>query len=173
LIITKNLGNSSAVWATYSKVLGKDKLIELNSTSAAQPVSNYWGTSSPSSNVFGLSTNSAHYNANGSQIAYCWHSVSGYSKIDSYVGDGGTNNFISTGFEPAFVMIKRTDDTSNWRIFDNKRGTQKELYANSSAAEPPSVSYINFNDLGFTLTNSGGWINNLNGKFIYMAFAAS
>jgi hypothetical protein len=168
LIITKVLDSSSYNWYVYHKDLGNDKYLNLNTTGAAN-TDNFWNYTFPTSSVFTHRFSSTAFD----MIYYCFHSVDGYSKIGSYVGDGGTNNFISTGFEPAFVMIKRTDSTSNWRIFDNKRGTQKELYANSTAAEPSSVSYINFNDLGFTLTSNGGWINNLNGEFIYMALATS
>jgi hypothetical protein len=168
LIITKVLDSSSYNWYVYHKDLGNDKYLNLNTTGAAN-TDNFWNYTFPTSSVFTHRFSSTAFD----MIYYCFHSVDGYSKVGSYVGDGGTNNFISTGFEPAFVMIKRTDSTSNWRIFDNKRGTQKELYANSTAAEPSSVSYINFNDLGFTLTSNGGWINNLNGEFIYMALATS
>ena len=177
LIITKNLGNSSAVWATYSVALGKDKLIELNSTSAAQSVSNYWGTSSPTSYVFGLSTNSAHYNANGSQIAYCFASKRGVSKVGSYTGTGTSGNKIFTEFEPAFVMVKNTDDAGGWLILDNVRDTDgilnEHLYANTSAQEvSASTATITPNRDGFTIGNSNSiHLNRSGDTFIYYAVA--
>ena len=172
LIITKNLGNSSAVWATYSKALGKDKLIELNSTSAAQSVSNYWGTSLPTSNVFGLSTNSAHYNANGSQIAYCFTSKRGVSKVGSFEGTGASGNKIYTGFEPAFVMWKNADNSASnsmWFMFDNQRGESAYLMANSNSIEGTDAS-VQFHRDGFTVPNAGA-INNSGQTHIYYAVA--
>ena len=46
----------------------------------------------------------------------------GYSKFGSYTGNGSADGtFVYTGFKPAFVMRKRTNDTQDWNIFDNKR----------------------------------------------------
>ena len=49
----------------------------------------------------------------------------GYSKFGKYVGNANANGaFVYTGFKPAWVMVKRSDGTSNgydWTIFDNKR----------------------------------------------------
>jgi hypothetical protein len=45
-------------------------------------------------------------------IAYCFHSVDGFSKFGTYTGTGAAGNLIETGFEPAFIMIKRTDACS-------------------------------------------------------------
>ena len=67
-------------------------------------------------------------------------------------------------------MIKRTDSTSNWRIYDNSAmGTGVELYANTSAARWFLLQVtINFNSTGFEITTTGGWLN-ANGRnlFIY------
>ena len=66
----------------------------------------------------GQEANSA-WNATDDYIAYCFHSVSGYSKIGTYEGDGSTDNKIyttddgtstgSNGFKPSFVMLKNAD----------------------------------------------------------------
>ena len=50
--------------------------------------------------------NSSHGN---SYIAYCFHSVEGYSKVGSYKGnDNADGAFVYCGFKPAFVLIKNT-----------------------------------------------------------------
>ena len=47
-------------------------------------------------------------------IAYCFHSVDGYSKVGSYTGNGNADGtFIYTGFRPAFVMLKKTGNAAN------------------------------------------------------------
>ena len=58
-------------------------------------------------------------NNNGNDmIAYCFASVAGYSSIGSYTGNGSTNGpIVNTGFEPAFVIIKRTDSSDNWSMY--------------------------------------------------------
>ena len=86
------------------------------------------------------------------------------------------------GFTPSFVMIKGTDVTSNWIMYDNQRvsGTQSyALYADLSDAEN-TIGYqgIKFDSDGFSaaagadgnVTASSGL--NENGKtYIYLAIA--
>ena len=63
------------------------------------------------------------WNTNGqTYIMYCFAEKQGYSKFLSYVGNGNDNGtFVYTGFRPSFVMIKRTNSTASWLMFDNKR----------------------------------------------------
>ena len=102
---------------------------------------------------------------------YCWHSVEEYSKINSYTGTGSSGNSIVTGFQPNFLMVKRTDSTSNWRLYNSAMGTGVELYANTNAAEASATGYLNFNSTGFEITTTGGWLNANGGTYLYMAIA--
>ena len=117
-------------------------------------------------------------------IAYCFHSVSGYSKIGTYDGDGthDGSNAVNTGFEPAFVMIKCTNDAESWWMFDNMRNPlnggddPKRIAADSSGAETTGGStgsdWVEFTATGFKMTGQGGGTNGGSGqKYIYMAFA--
>ena len=113
-------------------------------------------------------------NVNDAYIAYCFHSVDGFSKFGSYVGTGTTSGAtIVTGFEPAFVMIKRTDAAGFWTILDNKRDTtnpnDKPLYANASNAESTAQA-TNFYENGFQPVTTDSDVN-ASGSYIYMAFA--
>ncbi len=55
-------------------------------------------------------------------MSYCWHSVSGYSKFGSYTGSGSSGKAVTgLGFRPMFVMIKRTDSSGGWHVFDSVR----------------------------------------------------
>jgi hypothetical protein len=61
-------------------------------------------------------------------IAYAFHSVEGFSKFGSYVGNGSADGpfvYTGTGFKPAFVMIKRVDNSYSWLIQDNARNLQR------------------------------------------------
>ena len=160
-------------WVVGSSLLGNgwDGSMYLNDTAGYYTANNYFWNGAATSSVIKLKNDWFVNGVNNNYVAYSFASKRGVSKVGSYVGDGGTSNKIFTEFEPAFVMIKRTDSTSNWRLFDNTRGTEKELYANTNAQEPSDVAYINFNRDGFTLTSNGGWINNSNGEFIYYAVA--
>jgi len=114
--------------------------------------------------------------ANGQDtIAYCFHSVDNYQKVGSYTGTGSAGNSVVTGFEPAFVMVKRTDSTSGWLIIDNKRGSGHELYPHSSIAELSSAEggvydRLHLEGNGFTFTGSA--FNESGSTWIYLAIAA-
>ena len=71
--------------------------------------------------------------------AYIFQRKQGYSKFGKYVGNGNSNGpFVYTGFKPAFVMIKRTDDTG-WLAYMTRNESTTvnnyELYPHSSEAE--------------------------------------
>ena len=56
------------------------------------------------------STTFKDWYSSGDFVAYCFHSVEGFSKFGTYTGNGSTDGpFINTGFRPAYVMIKRAD----------------------------------------------------------------
>ena len=132
---------------------------------------NYFWSGTPTDEVVKLNTDWYVNGLNNQYVMYNWHSVAGYSKIGVYTGNGTTSNTVSApSFEPSLVIIKRTDSTSNWRIFDSARGTNVELYANSSAADTSATGYINFNSNGFEITTTGGWLNANSGTYLYMAF---
>ena len=110
-------------------------------------------------------------------IAYCWHSVEGFSKFGGFVGNGSANGpFIYTGFKPAWVMIKRTDATSQWFMFDNKRNAinplDKNLRANQTNTESTTTA-MDFLSNGFKIRHNASVIsiNESTGSFIYMAFS--
>ena len=112
-------------------------------------------------------------NGSGSNyVLYAFHSVAGFSKIGSYAGTNAPGNKITTGFEPAFVLTKRSSAADGgWNIFDNKRGLDRRLHpqlANAESIDSPAI--ITFNSDGFTFNTGDSW-NNGNHTYIYMAFA--
>jgi len=134
--------------------------------------------SSFSSTTFGLgSVTSNEKNANGSTyVAYCFAEKQGYSKFGSYVGNGNADgSFIYTGFKPAFVMMKRSDGVTNWRMFDNKRsgfnGDTSQLYPNLNNAEDSAGDQIDLLSNGFKNRTTSGDQNGSGNSYIYMAFA--
>jgi hypothetical protein len=142
--------------------------LHLNLADAAN-TSEYWAVNS---NTFAIQDQSASEN----RIAYCFHSVAGYSKVGSYTGNGSsTGTIVTLDFAPSFVMIKGTDQTSDWIMIDNKRDTTNpnsaRLDANSAGAEYNGENIMDLNSNGFQLKTSSASKNGLNKVFIYMAFA--
>ena len=170
LIIIKNR-DSAVNWQTYHKVLGNQAYMRLNTTDAVSTGASIWNNTSPTSSVFTLGSGFNAVNESGSDhIAYCFANKKGFSKFGSYVGNGG-NQFIYTGFKPALVIEKRSSNSSEWDIYDNKRNTfnsvTKALKPNASDAEA-TYGGLNFLSNGF---EAKGTLNDSGQTLIYMAFA--
>ena len=109
-------------------------------------------------------------------VAYCFANVQGYSKFGSYKGNGNDDGpFCYTGFKPAWLMYKRTNDVANWRILDHKREAfnvmGNEIYAdlNNAAADDDQIDFLSN---GFKLRNGSSVGQNGNDStYVYMAFA--
>ncbi len=131
----------------------------------------------PTSSVITLGTSSAVNGSSATYIMYTFAEIEGYSKFGSYTGNGSTDGpFIYTGFRPAFFMTKRTDSTSNWLLFDNKRGSfnlnDNYLYPNLSQQEGTSATLgQDFLSNGVKILNDYGDNNASGGTYFYMAFA--
>ena len=130
----------------------------------------------PTSTVFTVGNNSQVNNSGDNTIAYCFHSVDGYSKVGSYTGNGNADGtFVYTGFRPAYVLTKCTSHSSEWKLWDIARDPynvmSRELRVQASDAETSiQQNYIDFLSNGF----KGRYTDHSNqsGKtYIYIAFA--
>jgi hypothetical protein len=175
VVIVKSRSNV-LVWTFGHISIGFDKFLVLNTTAATTTASSVWQNTAPSSTVFtignagGVNTSSATY------VAYCFAPVTGFSAFGSYTGNGSTDGpFVFTGIRPAYLLIKRTDTTDQWTIFDNTRSPSnvagKILYANLSNAEDTSTDGVDMLSNGFKVRATFSNINASGGTFIYMALA--
>jgi hypothetical protein len=179
VIIQKERGSTGSwhVWHE-SVTTNTSQYLKLETTGGVASVSNVWGASVPNSTTFGLGVG-VSVDANNTQIAYCFHSVRGYSKFGSYTGTGSTDGvFVFTGFRPALLIVKQTDASNRWIIFDNKRGDinpleeKLELNPNDDTAESSSgTDCFDFLSNGFKLRRSGDVYNGSGHDYIFMAFA--
>ena len=118
------------------------------------------------------------WNGNGNEhIAYCFHSVDGYSKVGSYTGNGSTDGtFVYTGFRPAFIMVKSSSATGHWEIHDTTRDVSnvsvKRLFPNYSSAEDSDGAWDILSN-GFKFRTIHSSINASGASQIYIAFAES
>ena len=179
MIMIKNL-SSATNWTVYHNSIGNGHRLVLNGEAAKESTNQFSFGTSPTSSVFALGGGYGDVCTSGANyIAYCFAEKKGFSKFDSYKGNGNADGtFIYTGFKPAFVIIKRSDSTDNWNIFDNKRNefnlTDKRIYANSANAEATSSSVsLDFLSNGFKLKGTDSNINNSSGTYTYMSFGQS
>jgi len=162
-------------WCVYNENIGNTKRLRLNSNIGETTDANAFNNTSPTSSVFNLGI-SSEVNANTyTYIAYCFAEKKGFSKFGSYTGNGSSDGtFVYTGFKPAFVIIKQTNATRSWHMFDNKRNefnvVDKFFFANSSGAEQ-TLSLLDFTSNGFKTRSTDGAVNASGGSYIYMAFA--
>lgn len=163
-------------WAVYHKDAGATYWLQTNGNTGKLDEA-IWQDTAPTSSVFSVNGNTVINS--GNSIAYCFHSIDGFSKFGTYEGNGSIEGpIVETGFEPAFLMVKDADTGStNWRIVDNKRSTanprRKAIFPNLTNAEQDGSQHdVDFFSNGFQIKNStSGWNNN-NSTHIYMAFAA-
>ena len=172
LTIIKKTSGAAADWqvSLNASVTGVEGYMNFNKTAGLYTTYPLYYTSSNSTVLSSNGTSTAtrlYNNQSENYIAYCFHSVPGYSKVGSYTGTGAGTT-ITTGFQPAFVMIKKTSGSADWIIFNDKTGSNI-LKPNTNASEVSLTNYITYNSTGFTFPTGDSNINT--GDFIYLAFA--
>jgi len=171
--VVKNRQDGTTNWNCYHQSLGKNLVMQLSTTSGQISVSNYWGTTGPTSTTIQL-LNDGNINAGGQTlICYAFAQKQGYSKFGSFSGNGNADGtFVYTGFKPAFIITKLSSDTGSWFLHDNKRngynGGNNYVYPNASDAEL-TTQLLDITSNGFKMRFAGG--ANSSGTSIYMAFA--
>jgi hypothetical protein len=178
VVITKRRDDTGN-WGVYHTSNGATKYQLLNSTEAAGTTTAMWNDTAPTNSVFSIGTDNDTNGSSKDYIAYCFHSVSGYSKFGTYTGDATTNHSksVTLGFRPAFLMVKKTSGTGNWVMVDNVRNpmsndVDKYVKADTNDAEATqSGELFKFTSTGFTIGANLGDVNANGATYIYMAFA--
>jgi len=175
LVICKNRGVGGTSWSVNGSfgplIYGTNKLLLESTGGLAADTNEVTAATSTTFTTGGSSATSGL-----SQIAYCFHSVEGYSKFGSYTGNGSTDGpFVYCGFRPAWVMVKNASiGTEGWRIWDAVRGNinvvDETLEAHTSGAEFASAS-LDFVSNGFKIRNTSSPYNGSGNTHIFMAFA--
>ncbi len=181
MIIVKNRDTTNH-WYVYNHKLDstapEDKYMFLSTTDAVLDA-NIWNDTAPTSSVFTVYSNSGVTGDGDAMLAYAFHSVDGYSKVGSYVGNGSSDGtFVYTGFRPAYVMIKQSNGVSHWQIHDTVRDTYNvmgyQLHANATDTDASaSAYYIDCLSNGFKLRMTHAGQNGNGNTYIYLAFAES
>jgi hypothetical protein len=178
LMIVKNRNNTEN-WVTYSAPTGNTTRMILNST-AASGTRAVWADTTPTSTNFYVGGSGVLGETNFSSyiyVAYLFATLAGVSKVGSYTGTGTTLQ-IDCGFTAGarFVLIKRTNSTGDWYVWDTARGivsgNDPYLLLNSTAAEVTSTDYIDTYSAGFEISSTApAAINASGGTYIFLAIA--
>ncbi len=143
--------NTTGDWMIYHRSIANTQYYNFAYTGTPTTDSTVWNSTTATSSVFSLGTNS-NVNASGSTyVAYVFaHDAGGFGltgtdnviTCGSFTTDGSGNATVNLGYEPQFVMLQRQDD--DWFMNDSMRGmpappsgsgTNANLLPDSSNAE--------------------------------------
>jgi hypothetical protein len=182
MIIVKGR-NYTVGWTVGANLQATHITLGLNTNSAQNnPASNqfYFGngtvTVNPTSTQFTVRTADINQNGN-TYVAYLFATCAGVSKVFSYTGNGGSQT-INCGFTSGarFVMIKRTDSTGDWYVWDSARGivsgNDPHLSLNTTASEVTTDDSVDTDSTGFVVNQlSATDINVSSATYIGLAIA--
>lgn len=168
--------NNTTQWECWHKVMGADEKIVLNSDAGKTTDATAWNNTIPTDSVFSVGA-SANTNANGiNYITALFATLDGVSKVDSYLGNGASQD-IDCGFLSGAraAAIKREDGAGDWFLWDILRGitvgNDPHLSLNTTAAQVSDDS-IDPLPAGFTVNEIPATSINASGvRYIFVAFA--
>ena len=169
--IVKNASNGSTNWFVYSDIFdGSLDYFYLNSNAAkANSTRNV-----PTATVFDQG-NLGGVSAGNVCVAYCFHSVPGYSKISTYEGNQSAGHSINVGFQPRFVALRGVDAVESWIVHSavtGMDGTNHIRFNTSGGLDNGANEAISFTSTGFSITTAGATQVNTSGNtYLYWAIA--
>ena len=178
LMIVKRRDNTSyGDWLVYSATLGNTKYLLLNTTQASTTAnSGAWNFTNPTATQFTVGDWES-VSSTATYVAYLFASCPNVSTVGSYTGTGALQT-INCGFTSGarFVLIKRTDATGDWWVYDSARGISSGndpyLFLNSTAAEVTGTNYVDTTNVGFQVTAAApAGLNANGGTYIFLAIA--
>jgi len=177
MIIIKQT-NTTRNWVVGHDSIGWTKYLYLDSTNA-QGTGNLFNDTAPTNQVFSVVNDGGVNASGGTYIAYCFAEKTGYSKMGSFIGNGNADGtFAYLGFRPAFILVRASNLTTNWHLYDNKRDpinpADTILRANSSNVDATNSEFAyDFVSNGFKARSSGSEFNGSGNTFIYYAVGQS
>ena len=170
-------------WQTLANISSSGYIkLFLNKTDAALGPYNYainaGLAAQPTSTNFTVNNVANFNNGSTTYVAYLFATCPGVSKVGTYTGNGTTQT-INCGFGAGgarFVLIKQTDTTGGWYVYDTARGmtvlTDPYLFLNSTAAETATLGSVTTVSTGFALNSAILADINVNaGSYIFLAIA--
>jgi hypothetical protein len=181
-IIVKRTDTAEA-WAIYHRSLANTQYLVLNTTAAAATGATWWNSTTPTSAVFSVGTDASVNASGGTYVAYIYaHDAGGFGAAGTdnviscgsftTVSNGKMSAAVNLGYEPQWLLAKRSVSAENWVLYDTMRGLDYSgynvLYPNLSNAEDSSTTPLVPTATGFdTPTANGPFANST--TYIYIA----
>ena len=174
-------------WNVYHRSVGATKYLRLNETSGAVTNSNRWNDTEPTATEFSVSTAPEVNGSGKTYVAYLFaHNDSdGPFGEDSdkdaiscgtYTGNGSsvTPPSINLGWEPQWILIKRSSGTEEWLLFDTMRGIptnldDPDLRPATTGNDNTDRNWLDINSKGFKPKQTSNHINGSGETYIYVA----
>lgn len=173
--VVKCRSNSGYAWKVGSTPMGNTQAMDMQGSGGMYTDAS-WNNTDPSTSVLTLGANASVNTNNYTYIAYLFATLAGVSKVGSYTADALAQT-IDCGFSAGarFVLIKRTDASGDWYMYDTERGIiagdDPYLLLNSTAAEVTNTDFIDPHVSGFALPAGSSVINIDGGEYIFLAIA--
>ena len=139
-----------------------------------------WGiggtTPNMTASVFSVGSDSDANASGATYVAYLFATLPGVSKVGSYTGNGSSQT-INCGFTNGarFVLIKRTDASGDWCVFDTARGivsgNDPFLQLNVNTAEVTGEDAVDPVSSGFIVNQTTEALNTNGATYIYLAIS--
>jgi hypothetical protein len=175
LLIVKRR-SSIGEWDVYNSTSGATKYLELNAT-AASATGAHWNNTTPTSTYFTVNDFGNVNASGGTYVAYLFATLAGVSKVGSYTGNGSSQT-INCGFTGGarLVLIKRTDSTGDWYVWDSSRGivagNDPHLSLNTTAAEVTTDDSVDTDSTGFVVNQVAATnVNVTSATYIFLAIS--
>ena len=175
MIFIKRMDGSEE-WAVGADAMTDwNKYMKLNTNDGELNAYGTFSSTAPTATHFSLSQSSRANYTGYRYVAMLFASVTGISKCGSYDGSNSTIT-VTTGFQPRFIIIKRTNSGGSWLTWDTVRGwvdgnNNKSLAFNSASRDTTANGYTGGPiSTGFTL-NSNADYNGNGGTYLYYAHA--
>ena len=173
--------DTSGEWFVYNKGLDggtnpATHYLTVNNDDEEADYNAIWNDTAPTSTHFTVGNYSEVNGNNNDFITMLFASVDGISKVGSYTGSGTTNQTITTGFQPRFVIVKCTSHTGGWFTWDTVRGwgsgidADKYLELNSSSSQS-TFAFGEPTSTGFLIDDANNGYNGSGRSYIYYAHA--
>ena len=180
-VIVKNISSANA-WQTWHRGLTAGNRIVLNTTAAqtSSAIANVFGNNTsyvaPTSTQFTVGDEGAVNQSGQTMVAYLFaHDAGGFGLTgsDNVIScaslntDGSGKATVTLGYEPQWVMVKRSSGVGSWSLLDIMRGMPSGqdnavLEANTSGAETLN-NLVSPTATGFTFSSTAS------STFIYVA----
>jgi len=180
LVIFKKRSSSGGWGVSFNFTSTNQSFAQLSLTDAAgdDTYANVgWMTQKPTSTSLFLSVSNIGNVGGATYVAYLFATCAGVSKIFSYTGNGSSQT-INCGFTGGarFILIKRTDSTGDWYVWDTVRGivagNDPHLSLNSATTEVTSNDTIDTDSTGFVVNQvSATNVNVSSATYIGLAIA--